>query len=143
MAEICAWVAVSFTGFLALRVASIFLSLVDPAQCTDSCNTGSQALPIALFVFGLSWFPFLLVAFVRLAKAGAALWWVPHALVVVAAHAGAMVIVVRIFGAFPDADPRTPLLAACAAGADVVTGLLLVVGATRRQGEPDAVEAQA
>jgi hypothetical protein len=132
VAEISAWVAVSFTAFLALRVMSIFLSVVNPAQCLDSCNAGSQVIPISLFVFGLGWFPFLLVAFVRLAKRSVELWWIPHAVVVVAAHAVAMMLVVGIFAAFPDTDTRTPLLGTCAAGADVVTGLLLIAGATRR-----------
>ncbi|MFN2462794.1 MAG: hypothetical protein ABR573_02695 [Candidatus Dormibacteria bacterium] len=139
-AQICAWVAASFTAFLALRVASIFLSIVNPAQCTDSCTVGSQAVPVTLFVFALGWIPFLLVVFVRLAKAGRGLWWA--AVVVVPAHVGAMALVVSIFEGFSDADPRTPLLAACAAAADVVTGVLLVAGATWRDDERETVEVE-
>ncbi|HEY8738969.1 MAG TPA: hypothetical protein VIN56_00060 [Candidatus Dormibacteraeota bacterium] len=131
VAEVCAWAAMSFTVFLGLRIVSIFLSVIDPAQCVDSCDAGSQAIPLTLFVFGLGWFPLVLVSFVRYAKRGPELWWVPHAVVVVAAHAVAMVIVVRIFATFTDADTRTGLLAASAAAADVVTGLLLLLGATR------------
>ena len=128
LAEVCAWVAASFTGFLALRVALIFLNLLDAAQCTDSCEAGAQAVPIALFTFGLGWFPFVLVGFVRAAKRRPERWWLPHSVVVVAAHAVALVILAGIFGQYPDADPRTSLLAYSAGAFDVVTLGLLLTG---------------
>ena len=130
-AEVCGWVAASFTAFLCLRVMSILLGLVNLGQCSDSCDAGSQVLPIALFTIGLGWFPFVLVSFVRAARRSRELWWAPHALVVVLAHAVAMVQVVRIFSQFSDADTRTSILASCAAAFDLLTGLVLLVGATR------------
>src|SRR5947209_5249339 len=110
LAELCGWIAASFTVFLALRVLSILLNLVDLAQCTDSCEAGAQAVPIVLFTFGLGWFPFVLVSFVRAAKRRES-WWVPHALVVVIAHAAAMVILISIFAGYTDSDTRTGILA--------------------------------
>jgi hypothetical protein len=131
VAEVCGWIAVSFTVFLALRVLSILLNLVDLGQCTDSCDAGPQVLPIALFTFGLAWCPVVLVSLVRAVKRGSESWWAPHTLAVVVAHALAMVILVRIFSQFPDADTRTEILAACAASFDVVTGFLVLVAPRR------------
>jgi hypothetical protein len=112
IAETCGWAAVSFTVFLGLRIFGIFLTVINPAQCVDSCAAGGQAVPITLFVFGLGWCPFVLVSLVRHARRDAEPWWMPHAAVVVLAHALAMILVVRIFAGFTDADNRTGLLAA-------------------------------
>ena len=142
VAEVCAWIAASFTVFLGLRVLSILLNLIDLGQCTDSCGAGAQVVPIALFTFGLGWFPFVLVSFVRLAKRGQDLWWVPHAIVVVLAHAGAMVILVSIFAGYTDADTRTAILATSAAAFDVLAGGFLLLGASRDRGRASAGEPQ-
>lgn len=131
-AEVLSWIAVSFTIFLGLRVGSIFLNLVNPAQCNESCGAGSQVIPLALMTFGLGWFPMLLVHFVHIARRGTESWFVIHTVVVVVAHAVAMVIIIRIFAEYGDADTRTSILAACAATFDVLTGLCLVTGALRR-----------
>ncbi len=144
VAEMSAWVAVSFAAFLALRVLSILLNLVNLAQCTDSCEAGSQALPIVLLAFGVGWFPAVLVYFVRLARRGPSRWWIPHAAVVVLVHMAAMVLLVRIFAQFSDADTRTAILALSAAASDLLTGLLLLLGAGRQgQPAPGAEEQQA
>ncbi|MGI8608133.1 MAG: hypothetical protein ACR2MY_02715 [Candidatus Dormibacteria bacterium] len=144
VAEVSGWIAVSFTIFLGLRILSILLGLVNLGACTDSCDAGPQALPIALFTFGLGWLPMVLVSFVRAARRSRELWSVPHAIVVVLAHAGAMILVVRIFAEFSDADTRTGILASGAAVFDLVTGVLLLLGArlageaTAAGGEPQA-----
>ena len=143
VAELCGWVAVSFTVFLALRVLSILLNLIDLGQCTDSCGAGAQAVPIVLFTFGLGWFPFILVSFVRAAKRSSEMWWVPHAVVVVLAHSAAMVILIGIFAGYTDSDARTGILAGSAALFDVLAGSLLLLGATRRAVESSAGEPQA
>ena len=143
VAEVCGWITVSFTVFLQLRVLSILLNLVDQGQCTDSCGAGAQAVPIILFTFGLGWFPFVLVSFARRARRGHERWWAPHAAVVVVAHALAMMILVSIFSAYTDADARTAILASSAAAFDLLTGVLLLVGAWRGRGRASANEASA
>lgn len=131
-AEVLAWIAVSFTIFLGLRMTSIFLNLFNPAQCNESCGAGDQVIPLALMTFGLAWIPALLLRFVRVARREAESWFVLHTLVVVAAHAAAMVIVIRIVAQYGDADTRTSILAACVATFDVLTGLTLITGAFLR-----------
>jgi hypothetical protein len=128
VAEVMAWTAASFSLFLGLRTASIFLSLVDPAQCTDACGVGAQVIPLTLLTYGLGWFPLVLVHFARLARRGSERWFLLHTLVVVVAHVVAMVVVVRIFADYGDADTRTSILAACAGCSDVLAGLALVAG---------------
>jgi len=127
-AEVLAWVAVSFTIFLGLRVGSIFLNLVNPAQCNESCGAGSQVISLALINYGLGWFPMVLLHFVRLARASGERWFLVHTVVVVAAHVVAMVIVIRIFAEYGDADTRSSILAGGAAFFDVLTGGLLLGG---------------
>ncbi|GAC1327799.1 MAG: hypothetical protein NVSMB17_02340 [Candidatus Dormibacteria bacterium] len=140
-AEVLGWIAVSFTVFLGLRVGSIFLNLVNPAQCNESCGAGGQVIPLALMTFGLGWFPMVLVHFVRVARGSAERWFVVHTVVVVAAHVVAMVIVIRIFAEYGDADTRSSILAGGAAFFDVLTGVLLLGGTLlrpRAEGEQEA-----
>ena len=135
-AEVTAWIAASFTIFLGFRVGSILLNLVNPAQCNESCGAGEQVIPLALITFGLGWFPMVLVHFVRIARRGTETWFVIHTVVVVVSHAVAMVIVIRIFIEYGDADTRALILAAAAAAFDILTGLLLVPATLLR---PDQV----
>ena len=135
VAEVLAWTAFSFTIFLCLRIAAIFLNLVVPAQCTESCGAGEQVVSLALMTFGLGWIPATLVHFVRVARRGAGSWFLPHTAVVVAAHVLAMVVVIRIFAEHGDGDTRASLLAACVALFDLLTGTTLAVGALLRPSE--------
>jgi len=137
-AEVTAWIAVSFTVFLGFRVGSIFLNLVNPAQCNESCGVWVQVIPLALMTFGLGWFPMVLVHFVRIARRTGETWFVIHTVVVVVSHAVAMVVIIRILVEYGDADTRALILAAAAAAFDVLTGLLLVPAALLRPTEDRA-----
>ncbi|MFN2464400.1 MAG: hypothetical protein ABR573_10935 [Candidatus Dormibacteria bacterium] len=136
--EVLAWTAASFAAFLALRIASLLLNLVDLAQCSEVCGVGGQALPLGLIGFGLAWLPFLLVVFVRAARRGEESWFLLPTAAAVISHTVAMVVVVRIIAQYGDADTRTTILAGCAALADVLGGGLLCAAAVLPPSQPVA-----
>jgi hypothetical protein len=128
VAEFLTWIAICLTSFLAFRILAIYLTLVNPATCNDSCDLGHSAIRVFLAVFVIGWFPWLLLLCIGYARRHAELWWLPHCLVIAGAYIFAMVYVAVLFMGFSDADGRTPFLALSGA---VTLGLaaILVISA--------------
>jgi hypothetical protein len=127
-AEIMTWIVISLTTFLALRIGAILLSLLNPAICNDSCDLGHHTIRVILAVFVVGWFPWLLLVCIHYARAHTELWWLPHSIVVAGAYIVAMVYIAGLFLGFPDADPRTALLALSAAAVDGLATVIVILG---------------
>jgi hypothetical protein len=125
-AEFLTWIAICLTSFLAFRVFAIYLTLINPATCNDSCDMGHSAIRVFLAVFVVGWFPWLLLLCISYARRHAELWWLPHCLVIAGAYIFAMVYVATLFMGFSDADGRTPFLALSAAVTDALATLVLI-----------------
>jgi len=126
-AEFLTWIAISLTSFLAFRILAIYLTLVNPATCNDSCDLGHHAVRVFLAVFVVGWFPWLLLLCIRYARRHAGLWWLPHCLVIAGAYIVAMVYVAVLFLGFSDADARTPFLAVAAAFCHGLATVVLII----------------
>src|SRR5258708_23886563 len=107
-AEVLTWIAICLTTFLAFRIFAIYLTLVNPATCNDSCDVGRDAIRVFLAVFVVGWFPWLLMLCISYARRHAELWWLPHGVVIVGAYIFAMSYVAVLFMGFSDANGRTP-----------------------------------
>jgi hypothetical protein len=127
-AEILTWIVISLTSFLALRIAAILLSLLNPAICNDSCDLGHHTIRVILAVFVIGWFPWLLLLCIRYGKTHVELWWLPHSIVIAGAYIFAMVYIAGLFLGFSDADPRTAVLAICAAAVDGLATVIAILG---------------
>jgi hypothetical protein len=138
-AEFLTWIAICLTSFLAFRIFAIYLTLVNPATCNDSCGLGHHAVRVALAVFVVGWFPWLLLLCVSYARRHAELWWLPHSLVIAGAYIFAMAYVAVLFMGFSDADSRTPFLALAAAVCHgLATAVLIAAVVLDRRVPPDA-----
>ena len=127
-AEVLTWIAICLTSFLAFRILAIYLSLINPAICNDSCELGGDAIRVFLAVFVVGWFPWLLLLCIAYARRHAELWWVPHSLVIAGAYVFAMVYVAVLFRGYSDADGRTPFLALSAAASHGLATAILLAG---------------
>src|SRR5260370_22452270 len=125
-AEVLTWIAICLTSFLAFRVFAIYLTLLNPATCNDSCDLGKAGIWVFLAVFVIGWFPWLLMLCIAYARRHAELWWLPHSLVVAASYIFAMGYVAAQFMGFSDANGRTPFLALSAAASLGLAGLVLI-----------------
>lgn len=127
-AEILTWIAICLTSFLAFRIFAIYLTLLNPATCNDSCDLGRDAVRVFLAVFVVGWFPWLLMVCISYARRHAELWWLPHSVVIVGAYIFAMAYVAVQFMGFSDANGRTPFLALSAAASLGLAGIVLIAG---------------
>ena len=138
-AEVLTWIAICLTSFLALRIFAIYLTLLNPATCNDSCDLGRDAIRVFLAVFVVGWFPWLLMLCISYARRHAELWWLPHCVVIVGAYIFAMAYVAVLFMGFSDANGRTPFLALSAAASLGLAGVVLIAGVVLdRHVPPDA-----
>jgi hypothetical protein len=126
--EVLAWMALAFGAFLGIRVFFIFVSLINPGFCSDSCEVGKYGVPVALVAFLLGWTPVATITACRYARRHLQRWWVPHVTGLMVAHSLAMLWLFAIFSGFPDNDSRTPALALAAPGANVLASALLFAG---------------
>jgi hypothetical protein len=135
-AEFLTWIAICLTSFLAFRIFAIYLTLVNPASCNDSCDMGHQAIRVFLAIFVVGWFPWLHLLCIHYARRHAELWWLPHCLVIAGAYIFAMVYVAVLFMGFSDADGRTPFLALCAAVTDGLATVVLITAVVLNRNVP-------
>ena len=135
-AEFLTWIAICLTSFLAFRIFAIYLTLINPATCNDSCQLGHDAIRVFLAVFVVGWFPWLTLLCISYARRHAELWWLPHAFVIAGAYIFAMIYVAVLFMGFSDADGRTPFLALSAALTDGLATVVLVTAAVLDRNPP-------
>src|SRR5258708_20395700 len=105
-AEVLTWIAICLTSFLAFRIFAIYLTLLNPATCNDSCDLGRDATRVFLAVFMVGWFPWLLMLCISYARRHAELWWLPHSVVIVGASIFALPYLPLLFLGFP--HPTAP-----------------------------------
>jgi len=126
--EALAWMALAFGGFLGIRVFFIFISLINPGFCSDSCEVGGHAVPVGLIAFVLGWAPVATIFACRHARRHPAGWWVPYVVLLMVGQTLAMLWLFQLLRGFPDSDPRTPFLALVAPAANVAACALLFSG---------------
>src|SRR5258708_29676966 len=107
-AEVLTWIAICLTTFLAFRIFAIYLTLLNPATCNDSCDLGRDAIRVFLAVFVVGWFPWLLMLCISYARRHAELWWLPHCVVIVGAYIFAMSYVAVLVIGFRAPHRRPP-----------------------------------
>jgi hypothetical protein len=127
--EILAWMALAFAAFFGIRVFFIFVSLINPGFCSDSCEVDRYAVPVGLIAFLLGWAPVATIAACRYARRHLGRWWVPHLTTLMTVHALAILWLFALFSGFPDVDSRTTTLAVAAPLANIGACALLFTGA--------------
>src|SRR5258708_12231513 len=81
-AEVLTWIAICLTTFLAFRIFAIYLTLLNPATCNDSCDLGRDAIRVFLAVFVVGWFPWLLMLCISYARRPPEISWLPPCVVI-------------------------------------------------------------